>query len=157
MFRRTLLFTAFFISLGGCASMQSQTVSEVIAADPELSTLNALIREAGLGETLSGTGPFTVFAPNNAAFRAVPAKTMGELAADKERLKSVLTYHVAPVKATAEDVKPGKVRTVNGADLALSRAGTFVTVEEAMVTAADKPASNGVVHVVDRVLLPPKR
>lgn len=157
MNRRALLLTVLSISLAGCASTQPRTVSEVIAADPELSTLNRLIREAGLSETLSGTGPFTVFAPNNDAFRAVPAKTMGELAADKERLKSVLTYHVAPVRATAQDVKPGKVKTVNGADLALSRAGTFVTVEEAMVTAADKPASNGVVHVVDRVLLPPKR
>lgn len=157
MNRRALLLTMLSVSLAGCASMQPQTVAQVIAADPDLSTLNSLIKQAGLVDTLSGTGPFTVFAPTNEAFRAVPAKTMGELAADKDRLKSVLTYHVAPVNATAQDIKPGKVKTVNGADFTISRAGTFVTVEEAMITAADKPASNGVVHVVDRVLLPPKR
>lgn len=157
MNRRALVLTLLSMSLAGCASMQSQTVSQVIASDPNLSTLTALIKDAGLTDTLSGPGPFTVFAPTNDAFKAVPAKTMGELAANKELLKSVLTYHVVPVKATAQDVKPGNVKTVNGANLALSRAGTFVTVEEAMVIAADKTATNGVVHVVDRVLLPPKR
>lgn len=157
MNRRALLLTVLSISLAGCASMQPQTVSQVIASDPNLSTLNSLIKDAGLADTLSGAGPFTVFAPTNEAFKAVPAKTMGELAANRELLKNVLTYHVVPVKAAAQDVKPGSVKTVNGANLALSRAGTFVTVEEAMVTTPDKLASNGVVHVIDRVLLPPKR
>lgn len=157
MNRRALLLAALLVSLTGCASMQPKTVSEVIASDPSLSTLNSLIKEAGLAETLSGPGPFTVFAPTNDAFKAVPAKTMGELAANKELLRNMLTYHVVPVKATAQDVKPGNVKTVNGANLALSRAGTFVTVEDAMVMSADMPASNGVVHVIDRVLLPPKR
>lgn len=157
MNRRALLLTVLSVSLAGCASMQPQTVSQVIASDPNLSTLNALIRDAGLTDTLSGTGPFTVFAPTNDAFKTVPAKTMGELAANKELLKQVLTFHVIPVKATAQDVKPGNVKTVNGANLALARAGGFVTVDQAMVTAADRPASNGVVHVIDRVLLPPKR
>lgn len=157
MNRRALLLTALLVSLTGCASMQPKTVSEVIASDPSLSTLNSLIKDAGLSETLSGPGPFTIFAPTNDAFKAVPAKTMGELAANKELLRNALTFHVVPAKATAQDVKPGNVKTVNGANLALSRAGTFVTVEDAMVTSADMPASNGVVHVIDRVLLPPKR
>ena len=157
MNRRALLLTVLSISLAGCASMQPQTASQVIAADPNLSTLNSLIKEAGLTETLSGPGPITVFAPTNDAFKSVPARTMGELAGNRDLLKSVLSYHVVPVKATAQDVKPGNVKTLNGANLALSRAGTFVTVEEAMVTSADKPASNGVVHVIDRVLLPPRR
>lgn len=157
MNRRALLLTLLSMSLAGCAAMQPQPVLQVIAADPNLSTLNGLIRDAGLAETLAGAGPFTVFAPTNDAFKAVPAKTMAELAANKELLKGVLTYHVVPVRATAQELKAGNVKTVNGANLALSRAGTFVTVEEAMVTAADKPASNGVVHVVDRVLLPPRR
>ena len=114
-------------------------------------------RDAGLSETLSGTGPFTVFAPTNDAFKAVPAKTMAELAANKEQLKQMLTYHVVPAKSAAADVKPGNMKTVNGANVAVARTATFVTVEEALVTGADKTATNGVVHVIDRVLLPPKQ
>lgn len=158
MNRRILMITLLSVSLAGCASMESpRTVTQVIAADPNLSTLDGLIKQAGLADTLQGAGPFTVFAPTNDAFKAVPAKTMGELAANRELLRNVLAFHVLPLKANAADVKPGNVKTVNGASLALSRAGSFVTVDEAMVTAADKPASNGVVHVIDRVLLPPKR
>jgi len=157
MNRRSWLLGLLAISLAGCASMQPKTVPEVIAADPDLSTLSKLIAEAGLTETLSGAGPFTVFAPNNAAFKAVPAKTMDELAKNKQLLSQVLTYHVIPGKASAADVKQGNVKSVNGANLAVSRAGTNVTVEDALVTKADLQASNGVVHVVDRVLLPPKR
>jgi uncharacterized surface protein with fasciclin (FAS1) repeats len=157
MNRRALLLTLLSVSLAGCASMQPASVDQVIASDPNLSTLSGLIKQAGLTETLAGTGPFTVFAPTNAAFKAVPAKTMGELAADKDLLKSVLTFHVVPMKLNVADVKPGNVKTVNGADLPLARAGNFVTAEEAMVTGADKPASNGVVQVIDRVLLPPRK
>lgn len=157
MNRRALLLTLLSASLAGCASMQPRNVSDVIAADPNLSTLNSLVRDAGLADTLASAGPFTVFAPSNEAFKAVPAKTMGDLAANKEMLKSVLTYHVLPEKATTEQLKQGSVKTVNGASLAVSRAGTFVTVEDAMVVREDKSAANGVVLVIDRVLLPPKR
>ncbi|HET9024142.1 MAG TPA: fasciclin domain-containing protein [Burkholderiaceae bacterium] len=158
MNRRALMLTLISISLAGCTSMQTpRTVTQVIAADPELSTLNDLIKESGLGETLSGPGPFTIFAPTNAAFKAVPPKTMSELAANKEMLRSVLTFHVLPVTAGVADVKTVNVKTVNGANLALARAGSFVTVDDAMVTTADKVAGNGVVHVIDRMLLPPKR
>ncbi len=157
MNRRSWLLGLLAVSLAGCASMQPKTVPEVIASDPELSTLSKMISDAGLTQTLSGAGPFTVFAPTNAAFKAVPAKTMDELAKNKELLTQVLTYHVIPVKAGAADVKQGNVKSVNGANLALSRSGTYVTVEDAVVTKADLNAANGVVHVVDRVLLPPKR
>lgn len=157
MNRRALLLTLLSASLAGCASMQPRNVSDVIAADPNLSTLNSLVRDAGLADTLASAGPFTVFAPSNEAFKAVPAKTMGDLAANKEMLKSVLTYHVLSEKATTEQLKQGSVKTVNGASLAVSRAGTFVTVEDAMVVREDKSAANGVVLVIDRVLLPPKR
>lgn len=157
MNRRALLLTLLSASLAGCASMQPRNVSDVIAADPNLSTLNSLVRDAGLADTLASAGPFTVFAPSNEAFKAVPAKTMGDLAANKEMLKSVLTYHVLPEKATTEQLKQGSVKTMNGASLAVSRAGTFVTVEDAMVVREDKSAANGVVLVIDRVLLPPKR
>ncbi len=157
MNRRALLLILMSASLAGCASMQPQNVGQVIAADPNLSTLSSLIKESGLSDTLAGPGPFTVFAPTNDAFKAVPAKTMQELGGNKDMLKSVLTYHVVPDKATAEQLQQGNVKTVNGQTVAVSRAGSFVTIEDAMVTAADKPASNGVVHVVDRVLMPPKR
>jgi uncharacterized surface protein with fasciclin (FAS1) repeats len=96
-----------------------------------------------------------VFAPTNEAFAKVPAKTMDSLAADPAKLKAVLTYHVIPGKVMAAEVKNGNVKTVNGANVALSKAGEFVTVEDALVQTADIAATNGVVHVVDSVLTPP--
>lgn len=145
------------LTLAGCASMQPKNVADVIAADPELSTLNKLIGESGLTSSLTGAGPITVFAPTDAAFKAVPAKTMDELAKNKELLSQMLTYHVLPARATTGDIKQGNVKSVNGANLAVSRAGNYVTVEDAVVVRPDLAATNGVVHVVDRVLLPPKR
>jgi uncharacterized surface protein with fasciclin (FAS1) repeats len=82
---------------------------------------------------------------------------MAELAANKDLLKSVLTYHVVAGKIVSADVKNASTKTVQGANVALAKSGTFVTVEDAMVTQADVPASNGVVHVIDRVLMPPKK
>ncbi|HSQ09751.1 MAG TPA: fasciclin domain-containing protein [Burkholderiaceae bacterium] len=157
MNRRTWLLGLLAVSLAGCASMQPKNVADVIASDSELSTLNKLINDAGLTQTLSGTGPFTVFAPSNAAFKAVPAKTMGELATNKALLTQVLTFHVVPAKAMSADVKQGNLKSVNGANLGLAKAGNYVTVESAIVTRPDLAASNGVVHVVDSVLLPPTR
>ena len=157
MKRRSWLLSLLALSVVGCASMQPKNVPEVIAADPELSTLSKLISDAGLTQTLSGTGPFTVFAPTNAAFKNVPAKTMDELAKNKELLSQVLTFHVVPGKTMGADVKQGNVKSVNGANLALSKAGAYVTVEDAVVTKSDLTATNGVVHVIDRVLMPPKR
>jgi uncharacterized surface protein with fasciclin (FAS1) repeats len=154
--RRATLVAALVGLMSGCATMQTPvSVADTIAADPSLSTLNSLISTAGLVETLKGTGPFTVFAPTNDAFKAVPAKTMDALGKDAALLKATLTYHVLPVKALAADIKNSNAKTVNGAELALSKAGDFVTVESAAVTKADVLASNGVVHIVDTVLLPP--
>ncbi len=144
--------------LQGCATPSGPvSVADTAAKTPQLSTLNKLIADAGLADTLRGPGPYTVFAPSDEAFKAVPAKTMAELAGNKELLKSVLTYHVVPGKVPAAEVKNGNVKTVQGANVALAKSGTFVTVEDAMVTQADVPASNGVVHVIDRVLMPPKK
>lgn len=154
--RRLLLALALTGSVAGCATTQQPvSVADTLARTSELSTLNALVNQAGLRDTLSSAGPFTVFAPSNEAFKAVPAKTLEELAANPARLKEVLTYHVVPGKVMAADVKVGPAKTVQGANLALARAGQFVTVEDAMVTTADVNATNGVVHVVDRVLMPP--
>ena len=131
-------------------------MADTISANPSLSTLNGLVIQAGLTDTLRGAGPFTVFAPTNEAFKAVPAKTLESLGKDPAALKAVLTFHVLPVKAMAADVKNGKVKTVNGADLELGKAGDFVTIgENAIVTKSDIAASNGVVHVIDTVLMPP--
>lgn len=162
MLKRTRLFTlaATWVALmvSGCATTPSPTsIADTAARTPQLSTLNRLITQAGLGDTLRGPGPFTVFAPSDEAFKALPAKTLADLGADKELLRSVLTYHVVPGSMSAASVKNGNVKSVNGANLALSKAGTIVTVEDAVVLTADVAATNGVVHVVDRVLMPPKR
>ncbi len=143
-------------TLIGCASTPAPvTVADTAASTPRLSTLSKLIADAGLTDTLRGAGPFTMFAPTDEAFKAVPAATMAKLAQDKELLRAVLNYHVLPAKVVAADVKNGPAKTVQGAELALSRAGTFVTVEDAVVTQADVASSNGVLHLIDRVLMPP--
>jgi len=154
----TLAVTLTLVVLAGCASTPAPTtIADTAARTPQLSTLSKLINDAGLADTLRGAGPFTVFAPSDEAFKAVSAKTLAELAADKELLKSVLSFHVLPGKVMAADVKNGNVKTVQGANLAVSRAGTFVTVEDAVVQQADVPATNGVIHIIDKVLMPPKR
>lgn len=152
-----LIATAALV-LAGCASTSAPvSIADTTAKTPSLSTLNKLIGDAGLTDTLRGAGPYTVFAPTDDAFKAVPAKTLESLAKDKEQLKAVLMYHVVPGKVAAADIKSGKTKTAQGADVVVAKAGGFVTVEEALVTQADVPASNGVVHVIDRVLIPPKR
>ena len=144
------------LALSACASTPTpRTIADAAAATPQLSTLNKLIGDAGLAKTLSEPGPFTVFAPTNDAFKAMPAKTLEALGNDPTLLKSVLTYHVLAGKVAAADVKNGPAKTLQGGSVALAKAGAFVTVEEAVVTTADVSASNGVVHIIDRVLLPP--
>ncbi|HOX69531.1 MAG TPA: fasciclin domain-containing protein [Burkholderiaceae bacterium] len=140
----------------GCATAPTPiTISETAAATPQLSTLTKLLNDAGLTETLKGPGPYTVFAPTDDAFKAVPAKTLDALAKDKALLTSVLTYHVLPGAVTSAAVVNGPVKTVQGAPVAIYKSGTFVTVEEAVITTPDIAASNGVVHIVDKVLMPP--
>lgn len=154
----SLLACAAALTLAACATTPTpQTISQTAAATPELSTLTRLLKEADLTDTLQGAGPYTVFAPTDAAFKAVPAATMAALAKDKARLKAVLTYHVVPGALTSADLKNGPLKTVQGANVALYRSGTFLTVEEALVTTADVRASNGVIQVVDKVLIPPAR
>ena len=159
--RRALVASAvisFAALMTGCATVATPvSVADTIANTPSLSTLSGLIASAGLTDTLKGAGPFTVFAPTNDAFKAVPAKTMEDLAKHPEKLKDVLTYHVVAGKSMAAQIKNSKVKSVNGADLELSKAGEFVTVENAAVTTADVAATNGVVHIVDTVLMPPKK
>ena len=159
MIRLSLVSGAAALALlAGCATTGTPaTVVDTAARAPQLSTLNKLIADAGLADTLKGPGPYTVFAPSDEAFKAVPAKTLADLSADKARLKELLSYHVLPGKVGAADVKNGNAKTVQGANLSLGKAGSYVTVEDAMVTQADLGAANGVVHVIDRVLMPPKK
>lgn len=155
--RRTLLAASLLAVLAGCATPSAPvSVADTLARDPQLSTLNGLVRQAGLADMLRGAGPYTVFAPTNEAFQGVPAKTMDELK-DPARLRAVLSYHVLPQRLTAADVKTGNVKTANGAEVGLARAGDFVTVEDAMAQGHEVLASNGVVYSIDRVLTPPRR
>jgi uncharacterized surface protein with fasciclin (FAS1) repeats len=159
--RRTLLLAsaaAMAATLAACASMPAPaTIADTAARTPTLSTLSKLINDAGLAETLRGAGPYTVFAPSDEAFKAVPAKTLAELGANKDLLRAVLSYHVVPGKLAAADVKNGNLKSAEGGNLAVARSGSFVTVEDAVVTQPDVGATNGVVHIIDKVLMPPKR
>jgi uncharacterized surface protein with fasciclin (FAS1) repeats len=156
--RRTAIAAAIALTLTACATTpDTSSLVYVIEKDPTLSTLSGLIEQAGLASTLRSEGPFTIFAPTNAAFKAVPAAVMTDLAKNPEKLKAVLTYHVVPGKVMAADVKNNSVATVNGAKVALYKAGDFVTVENAAVVQANRLASNGVLHTVDAVMLPPKK
>lgn len=145
--------------LAGCATTPPAPISvaDTAAARPELSTLSRLINQAGLADTLKGAGPYTVFAPTNEAFAALPPATLDALGRDPAQLKAVLSYHVLPARVSAQAVTNGPAKSVQGAPLALAKAGTFVTVEDAVVTTPDIVSSNGVIHIVDRVLMPPKR
>jgi uncharacterized surface protein with fasciclin (FAS1) repeats len=127
----------------------------VAQGNPEFSTLVAAVTAAGLGEALSGEGPFTVFAPTNAAFEALPAGLLEKLLLpeNKEVLTKILTYHVVAAKVMAADVAAGDVATLEGSTFAITTEGG-VKVNTSNVTATDVAASNGVIHVIDAVLVP---
>lgn len=146
--------TALAWSLGSMAYAAPATVTDVVAGNPELSTLAKLISQAGLADSLRSGGPYTVFAPNNAAFKALPPATLDKLA-DPETLKAVLLHHVLPSAFTSEAIGNTTLKTAAGTSLPLAKAGSFVTVEDAMAVEADIKADNGVVHIIDRVLMPP--
>jgi uncharacterized surface protein with fasciclin (FAS1) repeats len=130
------------------------TVVDVAVANGNFKTLVAAVKAAGLAETLSGKGPFTVFAPTDEAFAKLPAGTVDALLKDIPKLKAILTYHVVAGNVMAKDVKTGMVKTVNGASLDVKAGAAGVTVDGAKVTAVDVKASNGVIHVIDTVVLP---
>ena len=134
----------------------SETIVDLASKDPaNFSTLVAAINAAGLVETLNGEGPFTVFAPTNAAFAALPAGVLDALLLpeNKDALVKILTYHVVPGTVLAADIADGDVATVEGQNVTLSTANG-VTVNGANVVTADVLASNGVIHVIDAVLVP---
>lgn len=153
---------ALTLALTGCASTDvASTPANVIVAantNAELSTFAKLVKQAGLESSLEGSGPVTVFAPSDDAFKALPAATLDKLSKDPEHLKSLLNYHVVPGLMKAADFEGSKqIVTTNGAKATVSKAGDFVTVDDALVTKADVPSGNGVIHVIDRLLTPPKK
>lgn len=156
--RRTALLAAITLALGACATTPAPSnLADSVANNPSLSTFHTLVAQGGLSETLKSGGPFTVFAPTNEAFKALPAATMADLGKNPEKLKDVLSYHVTPGKLMAADIKNSNAKSLGGATLALAKAGDFVIVESATVVTADLGATNGVVHTIDTVLMPPKK
>lgn len=132
----------------------TEDIVDIAAGNEAFSTLVAAVTAAGLVDTLKGDGPFTVFAPTDDAFAALPEGTVEELLEDLERLTAVLTYHVVPGAVMASDLSDGMMaETVNGASVTIG-VGDTVTVDGATVIQADIVASNGVIHVIDSVILP---
>jgi uncharacterized surface protein with fasciclin (FAS1) repeats len=135
----------------------SKNIVETAVAAGEFSTLDKAVKAADLAETLQGEGPFTVFAPTDDAFAKVPKEQLDALLKDKKALAAVLTYHVVPGKVTAADVvKIDSAKTVEGHKLNVKTKQGTVMINNAKVTKADIMCSNGVIHVIDAVLLPPK-
>ena len=151
---RTLVLLA--LSLGLAASVSAKTVVEIAAGSPNHQTLVAAVKAAGLVDTLNGAGPFTIFAPTDAAFAKLPAGTVESLLKpeNKDKLVAILTYHVVPARVLAADVKSGPAQTVNGKPLTITAGAAGVSVNGSKVTATDLVGSNGVIHVVDTVILP---
>jgi uncharacterized surface protein with fasciclin (FAS1) repeats len=150
----TAMATTTVAPTGTAAATQKDIVDTAVAAG-SFKTLTKLVTDAGLVDTLKGTGPFTVFAPTDDAFAKVPAATLEALAKDPAKLKAVLTYHVLAGEVLAKDVKPGEVKTVEGENVKITGAGSDVMVNDAKVVKTDIKTSNGVIHVIDTVLLPP--
>jgi uncharacterized surface protein with fasciclin (FAS1) repeats len=134
-------------------AVQAKDIVETAVAAGSFKTLATALQAAGLVDTLKGKGPFTVFAPTDAAFAKIPKADLDALLKDKAKLTAVLTYHVVPGAVMAKDVKAGTVKTVQGGMLTIGTTGG-VTVNNAKVVQADIVASNGVIHVIDTVVLP---
>lgn len=138
-----------------CAAIavQAKDIVDTAVGAGTFNTLATALKAAGLVETLKGPGPFTVFAPTDEAFAKVPKADLDALLADKAKLTAVLTYHVVSGKVMSKDVKPGKVKTVQGSELTVTTNGG-VKVDGANVVKVDIEASNGVIHVIDSVVMP---
>ena len=133
----------------------SENIVQVVSNNPNYSTLANLLNTAGLSETLSGAGPFTLFAPNNAAFDALPEEQLAALAANPTQLRTVLNYHVTAGDLPSSELTTKQVNSLEGASLDIVVSGGNVTVNGAEVVDPDMVASNGVVHGINRVLIPP--
>ena len=136
-------------------NMNNQTIVDVAVSNGNFKTLVAAIQAAGLVDTLSGPGPFTVFAPTDAAFAKLPAGTVEKLLEDKAKLTEILTYHVVSGKVMAADVvKLDSAKTVQGEDVLIKADSNGVMINSSRITQPDIITSNGVIHVIDTVLMP---
>jgi uncharacterized surface protein with fasciclin (FAS1) repeats len=144
---------ASVLAIGAAFSVQAKDIVDTAVGAGNFKTLATALTAAGLIDTLKGPGPFTVFAPTDAAFAKIPKADLDALLKDKAKLTAVLTYHVVPGKVMAADVKAGKVKTVQGSDITVSTSNG-VMVDTAKVTSVDIVADNGVIHVIDSVILP---
>jgi uncharacterized surface protein with fasciclin (FAS1) repeats len=154
---KSIVLSVLVVGLSFSVKAQDKNIVELAAGTESLSTLVTAVKAAGLVETLSGNGPFTVFAPTNEAFEALPEGTLESLLKpeNKDQLVAVLTYHVISAKVMSTDLKEGqKAKTVQGEEVTISLKNG-ASVNGAKVATADIEASNGVVHVIDKVILPP--
>lgn len=148
-------FLAIALLLITSLSYAGDIIDEAVA-NPDFTTLVTAVKAAGLVDTLKGKGPFTLFAPTNAAFAKIPKADLDALLKDKAKLTSVLTYHVVAGKVMAMDVKPGMVKSVEGTSFKVTESYGKVKVDGALVTKTDIAATNGVIHVIDTVIMPKK-
>ena len=161
-FRKLMIAAIAVVGLTGItinAQAGGKDIVDTAVSAGQFKTLATALTSAGLVETLKGKGPFTVFAPTDAAFAKLPAGTVENLLKpeNKSKLTAILTYHVVPGKVMAADVvKITEAKTVNGAMVKVDAAGGGVMINDAKVTATDIEATNGVIHVIDTVILPPK-
>ena len=149
--KKTLI--ASLLAFGALSAAHAKDIVDTAVAAGSFKTLVTAVQAAGLVDTLKGKGPFTVFAPTDEAFAKIPKADLDALLKDKAKLTAVLTYHVVPGKVMAKDVKAGKVKTVQGGELTVSTTGG-VKVDNANVVKTDIAADNGVIHVIDTVVLP---
>ena len=157
MLFRSLVATGGYLGIANAgASPKAKDIVAVASSAGSFNTLVAAVKAAGLVETLQGPGPFTVFAPTDEAFAKLPKGTVEDLLKPKNKAKlvAILTYHVVAGKVMAADVKTMMAKTVNGKSLSLKVTGGAVTVNNAKVMKTDVAASNGVIHVIDTVVLP---
>ena len=159
MFKKTLMFAtvAFALSAGTTGRAQGGDIVDTAVSAGQFKTLVAAVKAAGLVETLKGPGPFTVFAPTDAEFAKLPKGTVEDLLKpeNKAKLTAILTYHVVPGKVMAADVvKLKDAKTVQGQSVGIAASGGKVSIDGAQVVKADVAASNGVIHVIDTVLMP---
>jgi uncharacterized surface protein with fasciclin (FAS1) repeats len=160
MIKRTLALLAVAavvaLPVGSASAAPSKNIVETAASAPQFSTLVSLVEKAGLAGTLSGKANYTVFAPTNAAFAKVPKKTLNMLLEKKSLLKKVLLYHVLPGKVPASKVlKEDSAKTVEGARVQFSVRGKSAFVNESRIVKTDIRASNGIIHAINAVLIPP--
>ena len=154
--KKLVIASALALSLGSPAAHAADIVDTAVS-NGSFKTLVAAVQAAGLAETLKGAGPFTVFAPTDEAFAALPAGTVDDLLKpeNKDKLTKILTYHVVSGKVMSGDLKDGmKAATVEGAEVTIDL-DNGAMVNDAKVVTADVAADNGVIHVIDKVLMPP--